>query len=165
LIQVETQLGQRVVASDRSKAALEWYPYSFELKVYRAKQDLEEGELKAALKGFLGVRNEILEYEIPTLWFFEALFQSKRSSEILSIQKGLLKRKPDWIELRFWLLKNGTLYPEQVGPLRSEIDKALAEPLKLSERKESEYRQGQYYWVSALSTEQLKREYLQWIGP
>lgn len=164
LVQVQIQLGQKEPATEQIAAGLDLNPNQRELQVFSARLDLDNEEERDAQRTLLSQKSWIFEHELPTLWYFESLYALKRSSEILSMQKGILKVHPSWGELRLWLLKNGLIPKDQMQTVRAQMDDMLKDPNKYNQTKESEYRQGQYYWISSNTVDKLKTAYDQFVN-
>jgi hypothetical protein len=163
LVQVQIQLGMRDAAREQIDAGLELNPAHRELKVFLAGLDLEDEEERDAQRTLLAEKSWIFDHELPTLWYFESLHALKRSSEVLTMQKAILKSHPSWGELRLWILKNGLVPKDQIQVVRAQMDELLKDPEKYNQTQESEYRKGQYYWISASTIDTLKAQYATFI--
>ncbi|MBS1959418.1 MAG: hypothetical protein JST80_08105 [Bdellovibrionales bacterium] len=160
LVQVDIQLGLKDAAAEQLKVGLDLNPNQNELSVFSARLALDDEEERDAQRTLLNQKSWIFEHELPTIWYFDSLQSLKRSSEILTMQKGILKSHPNWAELRVWLLKNGLVPKDQIAQVKTQIEELFKDPEKFNQTQESEYRKGQYYWISNNSIDQLKTMYI-----
>jgi hypothetical protein len=158
LVQVYWQLGLKSAVEEKIKLGLDLHPEHPELKVFSSRLDLDTEDFKSAQKTLLSQKSWIFEHELPTLWYFESLSALKRSSEIIVQMKGLLKKHPHWLEMRWWLVKQRLVMGLEAEQVQAEIKSLIKDPAALAQKLEADYRTGQYFWMSSKTIDRITAE-------
>ncbi len=160
LLQVELLLGLKETAANHLKLAQTYSPFSMQLKLFGAKiaLDAEPDDDQDWYKELLPLKASLLENEVTMTLWFRALKQGKKTVELASYAKKMIKEHPSWTSALLWIYQNGSLVDADRAKYLAQINLNLKNKDQFNALLEQEMKQTQYFWIGYIVYETLLQQ-------